>query len=309
MKYLLIVNPVSGSGLARRQVESVEKAFEKRGQSIDVRFTEGPGHAEALAREGAASDYDVIIGGGGDGTINEVLNGMSGSEKRLAIIPWGTGNVFATEMRFPRRIGALCKMIIKGESERLDLGVANGRKFLLMVGAGVDAYSLKELKGQGLKRRLGALAYAIAGIGAFTRYRYPEIRIATAEGKVDAGSFVLVSNTRIYGDVFSFTPAASPMDGLLDVFVFRETGRWNTIVLALRYLGRSLINPNIARTPLGLRQSRIYRTTRLTLSSSKRVDSQVDGELGGELPLEISALPRAVNLIMPRRAMRKYRIV
>jgi len=79
------------------------------------------------------------------------------------------------------------------------------------------------------------------------------------------------------------------------------------MVLALRYLGRSLINPNIARTPLGLKQSRIYRTTRLTLSSPKRVDSQIDGELGGELPLEISVLPQAVNLILPRRAMRRYR--
>jgi diacylglycerol kinase (ATP) len=307
MKYLLIVNPVSGSGSARREVAAVEKAFRKRGHRIDVRFTRGPGHAEALAREGAAADYDVIIGGGGDGTINEVLNGMSGSGKKLAIIPWGTGNVFATEMRFPRRIGAVCKMIMKGESESLDLGVANGRSFLLMVGAGVDAYSLRELKGQGLKRRLGALAYAVAAIGAFTRYRYPEIRVETAEGKVDSGSFILVSNTRIYGDVFSFTPAASPMDGLLDVFVFRETGRWATVILALRYLGRSLVNPNIARTPLGLKQSRIYRTTRLSLSSAKRVDSQIDGELGGELPLEVSILPRAVNLILPRRAMRKYR--
>lgn len=307
MKYLLIVNPVSGSGLARRQVEAVVKAFERRGHSIDLRFTEGPGHAEDLAREASASDYDVVIGGGGDGTINEVLNGLSGSGKTLAIIPWGTGNVFAKEMRFPRRIGAICRMIMRGEAESLDLGLANGRRFLLMVGAGVDGYTLRELKGQGLKRRLGALAYAVAAIGAFARYRYPEVRIELAEGQRDSGSFVLVSNTRLYGDVFSFTPLASPTDGLLDVFVFRETGRWNTMVLALRYLGHSLVNPNIARTPLGLKQSRLYRTTSLSLSSAKRVDSQMDGEVGPDLPLHISVEPRALRLIMPARALRKYR--
>jgi len=301
MKYLLIANPVSGGGLARRQINTVVKIFERHGHKVDVRITRAPGDAEVYARWGASAGYDAIIGGGGDGTINEVLNGMYGSDRPLAIIPWGTGNVFAKEMRFPRKLGALCRMIMKGETRRLDLGVANGRRFLLMAGAGMDGYTLRAIKGQGLKKRLGTFAYAMAAIKAFADYRYPEIQIELADGRRDSGSFVLISNTRVYGNVFSFTPRADPSDGLLDVFVFRETGRWNTLILALRYLGISLIDPNVARTPLGLKEDRLYRCTGLTVRSSREVVSQVDGEVYCGLPLEFSVIPSALNVILPHR--------
>jgi diacylglycerol kinase (ATP) len=305
MRYLLIANPISGSGSANREVTSVVRYFRKRGQVLDVRFTQRPGHAEALAREGVLGGYDAIVVGGGDGTINEALNGMRGSDKPLAVIPWGTGNVFATEMRFPRSIAGVCRMILRGESELLDVGVYGERLFLLMVGAGFDAYSLKQLEGQGLKRRLGVIAYAIAGLRAFARYRFPEIKIELHDGRIDFGSFVLVSNTSRYGDFFSFTPNATPLDGLLDVFVFRETGRWNTIILVLRYLLRFIADPNLAAPPLGLQRFRIYRTKGLRLSSEKSVFTQIDGELGRSLPIDIAVEPRAVRL--PKRSLRKYR--
>jgi diacylglycerol kinase (ATP) len=307
MRYLLIVNPVSGSGLASWEAAFVMKYFHKRGHSVDIRFTERSGHAETLAREGVLGDYDVIVVGGGDGTINEALNGMRGSRKPLAVIPWGTGNVFATEMRFPRGIAGVCRMIMKGESEFLDVGIYGERLFLLMVGAGFDAYSLKQLEGQGLKRRLGVIAYAVAGLRAFARYRFPDIKVELDDGRVDSGSFVLVSNTSRYGDFFSFTPTATPLDGLLDVFVFRETGRWNTIILMFRYLLRFIADPNLAAPPLGLQRFRIYKTKRLRLSSDKRIFTQIDGELGANLPIDIAVEPRAVQLILPKRSLRKYR--
>jgi diacylglycerol kinase (ATP) len=304
---MLIANPVSGTGSAGRDIDAVLKYFRRRGHDIEIRFTERAGHAEELAREAAGGDCDTIIVGGGDGTINEAVNGIAGSSKRLAVIPWGTGNVFATEMRFPRKIGSICRLILQGDSEALDLGVCNGRRFLLMAGVGVDAYSLKQLEGQGLKLRIGVLAYAIAGIRAFTRYRYPNIDVELSDGRRDSGSFVLVSNTSLYGDIFSFTPNASPLDGKLDVFVFRETGRWSTLVLALRYLTRSLINPDLPMPPLGLQRARIYRTEGIRLSSHKPAYSQIDGELGSRLPLDISVEPKAVQLIVPKRRLKRYR--
>jgi diacylglycerol kinase (ATP) len=304
---MLIANPVSGAGSASRDIDAVLRYFRRRGHDIGIRFTERAGHAEELAREAAGGDFDAIIVGGGDGTINEAVNGMAGSAKKLAVIPWGTGNVFAAEMRFPRKIGSICRLIEQGDSEALDLGACNGRRFLLMAGVGVDAYSLKQLEGQGLKRRIGVLAYAIAGIRAFARYRYPTIEVELSDGRKDSGSFVLVSNTSLYGDIFSFTPKASPLDGRLDVFVFRETGRWSTLVLALRYLARSLVNPDLSIPPLGLQRSRIYRTEKIRLSSLKPAFSQIDGELGPSLPLDISIEPRAVRLIVPRRRLKRYR--
>ncbi len=307
MRYILIANPVSGGGSARREVDAVIRSFRKRGHEIEARFTERPGHAEELAREAASGGCDVIIAGGGDGTINEVINGIAGGEKKLAIIPWGTGNVFATEMRFPKSVAAVCRLVMRGEAERLDLGICGGRRFLLMVGVGVDAYSLKQLQGQGLKRRLGVVAYAVAGIRAFTRYRYPAVAVELPDGRRDSGSFVLVSNTSLYGDIFSFTPNASPLDGKLDVFVFQETGRWSTLVMAIRYLVRHLVNPDLTVPPLGLQRSRLYRTESVRLASAKPAYSQIDGELGGALPLDISIEPGAVQLIVPKRRLRRYR--
>jgi len=307
MRYLLIVNPVSGIGSANREVEKVVRFFRKRGHEIVVRRTERPGHAELLAREGALGDYDVIVVGGGDGTINEALNGMRGSGKPLAVIPWGTGNVFATEMRFPRGVTNVCKMILKGESELLDVGAYGDRLFLLMVGVGFDAYSLKQLEGQGLKRRLGVVAYAVAALRAFARYRFPRIEVELDGGRSDSGSFVLVSNTSRYGDFFSFTPTATPLDGQLDVFVFQETGRWAMIVLVLRYLARFIADPNLAAPPLGLQRSRTYRAKRVGLSSDGKVFTQIDGELGAALPIDIEVEPRTVRLVLPKRSLRKYR--
>ncbi len=306
MRYILIANPVSGGGSARREVDAVVRSFRKRGHDIEVRFTERVGHAEALAREAAAGDCDVIIAGGGDGTINEVINGIAGGSKKLAVIPWGTGNVFATEMRFPKNIAAVCRLVMRGEAEYLDLGICDGRRFLLMVGVGVDAYSLKQLQGQGLKRRLGVIAYAIAGIRAFTRYRYPAVAVELPDGRRDSGSFVLVSNTSLYGDIFSFTPRASPLDGKLDIFVFQETGRWNTLVMAIRYLFSHLVNPDLSVPPPGLQRSKIYRAESLRLVSAKAACSQIDGELGPPLPLDISIEAGAVQLIVPKRRLRRY---
>jgi YegS/Rv2252/BmrU family lipid kinase len=307
MRYVLIANPVSGFGLARSQISLVEAYFRKHGQVLEVRLTRAAGDAERLARDAASDAFDVIIAGGGDGTINEVLNGMAGSGKKLAVIPWGTGNVFAKEMRFPKGLGAVCRLILQGRSERMDVGLYGQRRFLLMVGAGFDAYSLKQLAGQGLKRRLGVIAYAAAGIKAFARYRFPAISLELEDGRKDSGSFVLVSNTSRYGDVLSFTPNATPFDGLLDVFVFRETGRFDTIILGLRYLLRFIIDPNLATPPLGLQRSRIYRTRRLRLSSAKPVLTQVDGEVGVDLPVELAVERAAVDLIVPRPSVRRYR--
>jgi len=306
MKYILIVNPQSGRGNIPGRIEAVVRYFKRHGHEIDVRLTDGPGHAVELAREACGADYDVIIGGGGDGTINEVLNGMTGGDTPLGILPWGTGNVFAAEMGLPTRLRAACRLIRRGGTARLDVGVCGGRRFLLMVGAGVDAYSLKQLDGQLLKRRLGRFAYAVAALKAIARYRFPEIDVVLSDGRRDRGSFILVSNTSRYGNFFSFTPEASPSDGKLDVFVFRETGRWNTMLLGLRYLFLYLVGGKRPALPIGLERHRIYRVEGLSLSSTKPVMIQSDGELQGSLPVDIRIISRAVRIILPRRAVRKF---
>jgi diacylglycerol kinase (ATP) len=306
MKYLLIVNPMSGDRSGLKKIRFVTRYFARKGDKIEVRLTEYPGHAAEIAGECCDKDFDFIIGAGGDGTINEVLNGLIGKFQKLAILPWGTGNVFAREMNFPIRLKSACKMIRKGKSIRLDAGRSNGHYFLLMAGAGFDAYSLRQLGGD-LKKNLGIFAYAVGVLKAFSRYRYPEIEVTLGNGEKDKGSFVLVSNTSRYGAFFSFSPKALSTDGLLDVFVFRETGTWSTLKMLTRLLMEAIgwLNP-AKRTPF-LKKIGSYKTSSLTITSSDRVLTQLDGELSAPLPSQIEIHPKAVEIILPGKTVKRYK--
>jgi YegS/Rv2252/BmrU family lipid kinase len=304
MKYLLIVNPISGIGNDLKKTGQVLRFFTRRGHHIDIRLSECAGHAEQLAREACTKDYDVIIGAGGDGTINEVVNGMMGSGKKLAIIPWGTGNVFAGEMGFPRRLARICRMILHGNSLRIDIGRIRDRHFLLMVGIGIDAYSLRMLDGQRLKQRLGRIAYLLAGLRAVTRYRFPRIQVTLEDGRRISGGFVLVANTSHYGNIFSFTPRATPNDGLLDVFVYRERNALATVLLALRALfalrGTARLQSEL------LTRHRTYRCRSLLIEADEPAHCQVDGDYHGELPVRIELVPGAIDTILPRKTVRRF---
>jgi YegS/Rv2252/BmrU family lipid kinase len=307
MKYFLIVNPKSGDQSYNKKIKAVISYFHKKKLHLDVKFTQYPGHAAEMAGEYCKKDYDVIIGAGGDGTINEVLNGMIGSDKKLAILPWGTGNVFAGDMNFPRGLKKICNMIRKGRSMKLDAGKCDGRYFLLMCSAGFDAYTLKQLKDRSLKKSMGIFAYFISALKAFLKYRYPEIEVTFPDGRKDRGSFILISNIRRYGTYFTFMPKASPDDGLLDVFVFRETGRWNTLKMALRFLliAAGWIEPR--NRVLFMRKHGIYQAKSLALDSYSGVYTQIDGELSQFLPVEISIVPQAVSIILPPKTIRKFK--
>lgn len=305
MRYLLIVNPTSGTGHNQAKIDHVLKYFRHHGHQIDLRLTSGPGDAQRLAAAALGAHYDVVIGAGGDGTINEVINGLAGSPLRLAILPWGTGNVFAGEMGFPRRIKGLCRMIRRNASLRLDTGSCNGRHFLLMAGLGFDAYSLKLLKGQDLKKSFGVLAYALSAVRAIFRYRFPALSVTLADGRRLQGSFVLVSNTSRYGSFFSFTPGADPCDGLLDVFVLRQSGAWDTILLSIRSL---LVFTGQFRRFKGLLHPRhSYRTSGLRIEGSPTIRVQLDGELADALPADLSVHPGILEIILPRRTIRRLK--
>lgn len=304
MRYLLIVNPRSGDQNHSRKLRAVIANFERRGLSLDVRVTERPGHATDLAKE-VGDHYDVVIGAGGDGTINEVLNGLAGTRRKMAIIPWGTGNVFALEMNFPRTVAGVCRMIRRGESLLLDTASCNGRRFLLMCGAGFDAYSLKQLEGLDVKRTAGKLAYLVGGMRAFGRYSYPEMEVELPDGRRELCRYALVSNTSRYGSYFTISPGANPVDGLLDLFLFNESGRLSLLRLAFRVF-LSAFGLNTLRRPSPfLSKIATYRVEALRLTSSGTAFAQLDGEFSGALPIEVRVDPRSVDCVLPRRTIRR----
>ncbi|OHD61002.1 MAG: hypothetical protein A2014_00855 [Spirochaetes bacterium GWF1_49_6] len=319
-KYLLIYNPRSGQGRYRQYIDETARYFSERGLELELRGTEEPGHATDIARDACASDTDVIIGAGGDGTINEVLNGMVGGDKTLAVLPWGTGNVFAAEMNIPVHPRQACKVITDGYSARLDVARISttlrqgsghalddhGRYFLLMCGAGFDAYSIKKVEQLNIKRVIGKLAYAIGSIHAFSRYGFPEIEVELDNGRRDKGTFVLVSNTSRYGVYFTISPRAVPTDGLLDVYIFKEAGRWNFVKLAAQVLLTAFM-PRTRRRKIFFKKQSFYRAKSVKLSSAHIVPTQIDGELFHPLPAKIEVAPSAVNVILPKRVLMRVR--
>jgi diacylglycerol kinase family enzyme len=252
-----------------------------------------------VARDRSGEGFDAVIGAGGDGTIHEVVGGLAGTGTPLGILPWGTGNVFAREMGLPRRVKALCKVIRHGRRVDIDLGLADGRPFLLMASVGLDAYALGRMKGIRGKRLWGLWAYVFAGLDAWARYPSPGIEVRLGDGRMDKGSFVLVSNTKLYGAYFVLQPAADPTDGLLDVFVFRDTGRWKFLGMIVQLVWHNLVLRS-SHAPGFLARHGVYRVDSLRLLPGRERPVQVDGEFleGGAVSVEVAS--RALKVLLPR---------
>jgi YegS/Rv2252/BmrU family lipid kinase len=307
MKYIMIVNPNSGLRRHQNNINFVQKYFAKHGLDLAVIITQYTGHAAKAARDASESDYDCIIAAGGDGTINEVLNGLIGSSKKMGIIPWGTGNVFAREMRFPRSLRKICKMIRKGRSLMLDAAKCGNRYFLLMCGTGFDAYMIKQIQKIGLKNRLGQAIYFLGAFRALLKYNYPPIEVQIDKKIQEKGSFVLVSNTSLYGVYFTLNAHASPVDGLLDVFIYKKSGYLALLGLMIRVVFTIFHFNALKFFPLFLKRTSFYKARSIRISSNHYVYTQVDGELAGTLPVTIECIPSAVNCILPGRTIRKFK--
>jgi len=304
--YLLIVNPNSGKRNHKRLVAKAVEFFARDGHGLQVAFTNGPGHAMQLTQDAlkdSSRRYRAVIAAGGDGTVNEVLNGLVGSRVPMGILPWGTTNVFTIEMGFPRTLHAQCSMIMRGRPRELDVGLCNGRAFLLMAGIGFDAYSLRGMLD--LKTTFGPFAYILSGLRSFFRFKAPHLKYTFANGREHEAAYMLVSNTSLYGGIFRFTPKASPIDGKLDVYIFRERGRWRLMKLIISLVFTALGPYNrLRRRFLYLREATI-KSDSLHIEADRPAYVQLDGDFAGSLPVDIRLRALAARVIIPRRAARR----
>jgi len=264
-----------------------------------VRRTGAPGEARQMAAQAVREGFATIVAAGGDGTANEVVNGIADipqglSSVRLGILPLGTLNVFARELGLPRNLAGAARTLEAGREMTIDLGRAEltadgrrqGRHFLQLAGAGLDARAV-ELVSWSLKKKTGPLAYVVAGLKAL-RETQPVI---TVEGAQTAGGeLVLLGNGRYYGGSFELFPGASLRDGCLDVCVLPNVTAWRALQAAM-----GLATGRLQR----FWPARYFRSPTLTLSSSSRVSLQLDGEYAGELPVTFSVLPLALRIIVP----------
>lgn len=306
MKILLIINKKSGSRDHLKNIRRVKKYFIRNGIAVVVTFTEYAGHGKIIAADAVNKGYDVVVGCGGDGTINEVVNGLAGSDVKMGIIPWGTGNVFAREMKFPRKLKRLCKIIKKGMSVKIDLGVCNNSYFLLMFSSGFDAYSLKAIENSYLKKHIGIFAYVIGAAKAMINYDFPEMEIELENGQIEKGTFILISNTSYYGRYFRLTPHAKPFDGILDVVIFKERGRLNFIKLLLQIFWNSITGSHKDNHQIFMKGNGVYRVKSLKINiHEKDLVSQIDGDYFSAETLDIKVAESSLNIILPQAVVKK----
>ena len=282
---VVILNPAARSEKAKRWRARVESVA--RGCVICA--TSRAGEAETLARHAAQEGFEKIVAAGGDGTINEVVNGLAGSNAALGLLPIGTMNVFATELGLPAHDLALCWQIIQGEHTRLvDLPSANGKFFVQLAGVGLDAQVVKETS-LTLKRSFGPLSYLISAAQIAAR-EPPRLFLESENSPIDEGSFVLVGNGRLYGGPFPFFKQAIIDDGLFDVVVFKQLGYLEII----KYLQDVVFSSEI-RVP----EIEYFQTRRLRVTSDREVPVELDGELVGNCPVEFQVRERTLRVLTP----------
>jgi diacylglycerol kinase (ATP) len=292
-RIFVIFNPAARGEKSRRMRLLIE---EKARADNGVTFTptRASGDATRLASEAVADGYQVVVAAGGDGTVNEVCNGIGTSGVALGVLPLGTVNVFARELGISLRLRAAWATIEAGHSRRIDLGCATAgaqqRYFVQLGGVGFDAWAVQNASWD-LKKKIGPLSYVWAGLKAVLN---PCGRVmVSGNGSRDPvdGVVALVGNGRFYGGPFPVFPSARLDDGKLDVCVFRKSGYWDV----LRYTGGIWRGTHVRNRDVVYFQADHVECR----PTDTTVPFELDGELAGQAPVSFSVLPRALRVLVP----------
>jgi len=297
----LIYNPTSGREEVKRKLGAILQRLEKGGVETSCHATESKGDATEAAREAVARGFDMVISAGGDGTLNEVVNGLSGAERRpaLGILPLGTTNDFARAHGIPRKWEQACDLIVRRHTKPVDIGQANGRYFINIAGGGSLTELTYEVPSK-LKTMVGQLAYYMKGLEKVTRLHPTRMRIrAEGIGEFDEEFMLfLIANSNSVGGFDRLAPNASTCDGVFDVLALRKCN----LAEFLRIATMVLRGEPITDEPHFIH----FQTDRVVVESDHRVQLNVDGEFGGTLPCSFNLLPSHLNVIMDERGESSY---
>lgn len=308
MRAFFVYNPAAGTHFAEPDVaETVRYLQAENVEVVGVKAAEGPNDSTLFARDAAALHCDVLFLSGGDGTIARAAEGLLGSETALAILPGGTGNVFARQLGLPvggplhpKPLLEAARVLLSGRVQLVDIGritLGSGvrRYFLAWAGVGFDAQISRDLEADPVrKKQLGPFAFALAGFMMLRHFRGTPFRLRVDGHPVNRRLLMLVANNiQLYGIIFRMAQHAVVNDGAFDVFGFRGESAWR----ALLHVSRLLVNRHIDDPEVD-----IYRIRKLEITTAKPMPVQIDGDFIGETPATIECLPRALRLIVPSNA-------
>jgi len=296
LRICVIFNPVARGNKARH----FRRDLERIGRACALKPTTCAGDGQRLAALAVDEGFDVVVAAGGDGTVNEVVNGIAQApggfgRSRLGVLPLGTVNVFAKELGIPGSLPGAWSVINAGRETRVDLPwvehtTADGparRYFAQLGGAGLDSRAIA-LVDWSTKKAVGPLAYVLAGLKAL---RAPPSAITvTGGGRSETGELVLVGNGRFYGGRFRLFPEADLRDGRLDVRVFPRA-RLSTILRCV--VPMAFGRPVPASVSLG------FQASTVTLSAPVPTPVEIDGDCAGHLPAVFSLVPGGLRVLAP----------
>ncbi|TAA71780.1 diacylglycerol kinase [Planococcus salinarum] len=292
----IIYNPTSGRELFRRHLPEVLEKMEIAGYETSCHATTCEGDATAAAITAVERNFDLIVAVGGDGTLNEVVSGISTFEKRpkVGLIPMGTTNDFARAVHIPRDINKAVDIIIQGDSIPVDVGRMNERYFINIAGGGRMTELTYEVPSK-LKTVLGQMAYYLKGIEMLPSIRSSRVRIEY-DGEVfdDKAMMFLIGLTNSVGGFEKLAPDASINDGKFTLLILKEVNMAEFIRLAsLALRGEHLTNPHV-----------IYaKASRISVTSKERVMLNLDGEFGGVLPAVFQNLEKHIEVLVPIQSL------
>ncbi len=294
MKRCVIVNPKAGSV---KDLEGLLKQLERL-ESTNIHVTSAPGAAEKFARDMARDGCAEIIAAGGDGTLNEVVNGIAErmDQVRVGLIPLGTGNDFARCLELPNEVEANIDIVISGGTTALDVVRAQSDypRYFLNVSAGGFSGLVDEKLTPELKKTWGPLAYVRSAAAALPELRAYRTTVELDEGDVhDVDLYnVVIANGRFVAGGLPIAPEANPADGLLDVVLIAARPAAEMALLAAQILmGKHLHSDAIT----------VHRTTKVAVRSKPGMWFNVDGELVGNEPIVFEVMPRALQFVLGKR--------
>jgi diacylglycerol kinase (ATP) len=289
MRVFAILNPVAGASSQRQRVRA-------DGVDVELAVTAAAGDGIRLA-SAAARHADAVVAIGGDGTVGEVVNGLTGTDVPLLIWPTGTENLVAKALGFAPCEEVLAGCLRHGSELTIDVGVANGRSFLVVAGVGFDAEVVHRLA----RHRSGHithLSYSGPIWRTFWEHRFPALRVETDDGRRWEGrGLVFVGNIGRYALGLPVVRDAHPGDGALDLLILPCANHLTLIGHSIRTLMRRHIeHPGV-----------IYRRVqRVRIEADNTVPFELDGDATGCCPLEVHILPRAIRALVPPETARKY---
>jgi len=296
---VLIVNPTAGGGRRVPQLDEARRIFRDAGIETELQNTTAAGEATGMARRAVEESRQLVIVCGGDGTVNEVVNGLACSQVPLAVLPAGTANVLAKELSLPWNLPRAAELIVRAPYRRIALGLAipekssgEPRYFLSLAGAGADGALVSAVRPE-IKLKAGILAYWQEGFRQLTKYDFPMFRTSMAGDAPDIdASLVIVGRTKNYGGPFKITTEAGLNQPDFELAFVTTRSAWRYIAyLPLIWAGKLR----------SARYVRFVKTNSLHCVSNtdSQVHIQVDGEPAGRLPVEFRIVPDALTLAMP----------